>query len=256
MTPQEASYFLVLCADDLITADAIEKLVGVAELDSAIGVVGCLWTTGADPKGVTEPCGTGLPNDISIFDGRWFVKAYLIKLHFATSPQCQLFRRQLLDEAIPFYAPGEMLLDIDVILRTLIHWRYGFVHSALGFTRVHDERVTVKISDPIRAFTANWLAFINRYGPSVMSPADLDKCRRAFLRHYFRRLLLWRFRDRNRALFDSHIALLNAQGVRPSLLDYAEALLEWIWLVLQNRRNDVGAASSLWPRTRAELMRT
>jgi glycosyltransferase involved in cell wall biosynthesis len=57
MTPREADYFLVLCADDLISEDAIEKLVGVAESDPAIGVTGCLWTMGTDPHGVTEPCG-------------------------------------------------------------------------------------------------------------------------------------------------------------------------------------------------------
>jgi glycosyltransferase involved in cell wall biosynthesis len=256
MTPQDADYFLLLCADDLITADAIEKMIEVAELDPTIGVVGCLWTMAVDPNSVTQLCGTGLPNDISIFDGRWFVKAYLIKLHFATSPQCQLFRRHLLDDWVPFYANDEMLMDIDVCLRALIHWKYGFVHSALGFTRVHDERVTTKTTAPTQAFSANWLAFIDRYGPSVMSPIDLNKCRRAYLRHYFRRLLLWRLRDRNRTLFDRHIALLNERGVRPSGLDYVEALLEWTWLSLQNRRNDVGAASSLWSRTWTELNRT
>jgi glycosyltransferase involved in cell wall biosynthesis len=255
MAPAEAGYFLLLCADDLIRADAIEKLVKVAELDPTIGVVGCQWTMGVDPNGSTELCGTGLPNDISVFDGRWFVKAYLIKLHFATSPQCQLFRRRLLDEAIPFYAHHEMLTDIDTCLRTLMNWKYGFVHSPLGFTRLHDARLTATVSGPSQDYTSNWLAFIDRYGPSVMSPAELSKCRRAFLRHYFRRLLLWRFRDRNRALFDRHLALLRAQGVSPNMPDYAEALLEWIWLALRNRRRDVGAASSLWTSARAELIK-
>jgi hypothetical protein len=101
------------------------------------------------------------------------VKAYLIKLHYATSPQCQLFRRQLLDEANPFYANEEMLMDIDVCLHALIHWKYGFVHSELGFTRVHGGRVTAKVTAPTQAFISNWLAFINRYGPSVMPPPDL-----------------------------------------------------------------------------------
>lgn len=256
MTPLDANYFLVLCADDLITKDAIEKLVETAELDPAIGVTGCLWTTGTDLNGKTRPGGMGLPEDISIFDGRWFVKAYLIKYHFATSPQCQLFRRHLLDEANPFYANDEMLMDIDVCLRALIRWKYGFVHSVLGFTREHEGRVTANVNATSQAFTANWLAFIDRYGPSVMPPADFDECRRVFLRHYFRRLLLWRFRDRNKALFESHLALLNARGVRPSLLDYAGALIEWARLVLQNRRHDVGAASGLWSRTRTELIQT
>lgn len=255
MTPAEARYFLLLCADDLIDADAIEKLVDVAECDPAIGVVGCQWTMGIDPDGCKELCGLGLPENISIFDGRWFVKAYLIKMHFATSPQCQLFRRQLLEEANPFYAHNEMLTDIDACLHTLIHWKYGFVHRPLGFTRLHDSRLTATVSGPAQEFTSNWLALIDRYGPSVMPPEDLMKCRRAYLRHYFRRLLLWRFLDRNQALVDRHLTLLRARGVRPTLPNYAEALFEWLWLTLRNRRHDVGAASSLFTSTSAELIK-
>ena len=256
LTPEEATYFLVLCADDLIAPDAIEKLVGVAELDPGIGVVGCLWTMGVNPDGAVEHCGEGLPTDQSIFDGRCFVKAYLIKLHFATSPQCQLFRRRLLEDVKLFYPHNEMLMDIDACLRSLMHSRYGFVHSPLGFTRVHSERVTAQVCGPTQEFSANWLAFIDRYGHDVMSPPDFEKCRRAYLRHYFRRLLVWRFRDRSKTLFDNHLALLKARGVRPSAPDYVEALLEWAWLLIRNRREEVGAATSLWPRTRTELIGT
>jgi hypothetical protein len=94
---------------------------------------------------------------------------------------------------------------------------------------------------------------IKRYGPQVMTRRDLQECERIFLRHYFRRMLLWRFLDRNRALFRSHQAFLAGHGVRPALSDYAEALLEWVWLALQNRRNEVGGARSLWASTWAEL---
>jgi glycosyltransferase involved in cell wall biosynthesis len=256
LTPPEASFFLVLCADDLITPDAIERMVDVAEMDPRIGVVQCLWTMGIKPDRAIQHGGTGLPKDVSIFDGRSFVKAYLIKLHDATSPQCQLFRRSLLDEEALFYPNDEMLMDIDTCLRTLVHWKCGFVHRFLGFTRVHTGRVTAKVTGPTQEFTANWLAFMDRYGPNVMSTTELEECRRVYLRHYYRRLLVWKFRYRNRALFDHHLALLQARGVQPSVADYAEAVLEWAWLLFRNRRNDVGAATRLWPRTRTELMRT
>src|SRR5260370_40722923 len=92
MTPAEGRYFLLLCADDLIRADAIEKLVDVAESDPAIGVVGCQWTTGVDPDGSNELCRPGVPNKLSPFDTRWIVKAYLLKLHFATLRHSELSR--------------------------------------------------------------------------------------------------------------------------------------------------------------------
>jgi glycosyltransferase involved in cell wall biosynthesis len=41
MVPNEASYFIVLCADDVLRPEAIAKLVEVAESDAAIMAVRC-----------------------------------------------------------------------------------------------------------------------------------------------------------------------------------------------------------------------
>jgi glycosyltransferase involved in cell wall biosynthesis len=249
----DVSYFLILCADDMITDDAIEKLVSVAELDPGIGVVGSLWTMGTHPRGEVDLHGEGLPKAMTVFDGRWFVKTYLAKFHSATSPQCQLFRRSILRDDVPFHKYDEMLMDIDVCLRAAIDGKYGFVHAPLGFTREHGDRTTSTVRKLVEDFTANWLALINRHGPSVMSAADLATCRHAYLQHYFRRLLLWRFRDRSKKLYDRHLAFLREQGIQPSLLNYIEALLTWAWQVARGNRGDVGAATSLWPRARLEL---
>ncbi|WOH68048.1 glycosyltransferase family 2 protein [Bradyrhizobium sp. BWA-3-5] len=249
----DVSYFLILCADDLITDDAIEKLVDVAEVDPDIGVVGCQWTTGTQPGGDVDIHGKGLPTDMAVFDGRWFVKTYLTKFHSATSPQCQLFRRSLLRDDVPFHKYDEMLMDIDVCLRAAVDGKYGFVHAPLGFTREHADRTTSTVRKLVEDFTSNWLALINRHGPSVMSAADLVTCRRAYLQHYFRRLLLWRFRDGNKKLYDHHLAILKEQGIQPSPLNYVEALLVWAWQVARGNRGDVGAATSLWPKARLEL---
>lgn len=254
-SPREATYFLVLCADDLITPDAIEKMVALAEQDSCVGIVGCLWTKGADPSSETEGTRFGLPADISVFDGRWFVKAYLMQLHLATSPPCQLIRRDILDEIDPFYSSGTMMMDIDACLKVAVRRKVGFVHARLGFTRIHGGRITDQLAQPGRMYEANWLALIDRYGPEVMGATELEVCRAAFLRYYFRRLLLWRFRDGNQSVYDRHLAFLEARGCRPTVLDYVRALAEWAWLALRNRRSEVGVAKSLWPDTWAELRR-
>jgi len=254
-SPQEARYFLVLCADDLITPDAIEKMVALAEQDSSIGIVACLWTKGTDPSSKTEGTRFGLPADISVFDGRWFVKAYLMQLHLATSPPCQLIRRDILDEIDPFYSSGTMMMDIDACLKVAVRRKVGFVYARLGFTRIHGDRISDRLVQPGRMFEANWLALIDRYGPDVMGAMELGVCRAAFLRYYFRRLLLWRFRDGNKPVYDRHVAFLEERGCRPTVLDYLRALGEWAWLALRNRRNEVGVATSLWPATWAELRR-
>jgi glycosyltransferase involved in cell wall biosynthesis len=252
-SPREASYFLVLCADDLITPDAIEKMVALAEQDTSIGIVGCLWTRGTDPASETAGTRFGLPADISVFDGRWFVKAYLMQLHLATSPQCQLIRRDILDDIDPFYSSDEMLMDVDACLKVAVRRKVGFVYARLGFTRIHGGRITDRLMQPNRMYEANWLTLIDRYGPGVMETSELEACRAAYLRYYFRRLLLWRFRDGNKPLYDRHVAFLEQRGCRPTPYDYMSALSEWAWLALRNRRHEVGVAKSLWPDTLTEL---
>ncbi|WP_423958823.1 glycosyltransferase family 2 protein [Bradyrhizobium sp.] len=252
-SPREATYFLVLCADDLISPDAIEKMVSLAERDPSIGVVGCLWRSGPDPRERAEDSRSGLPSNLSVFDGRWFVKSYLMQLHFATSPQYQLIRRDILDRINPFYSHDKMLMDVDACLKAVIGRKYGLVHERLGFTRVHGGRITDRLTRPNRMHEADWVALIDRYGPSVMSRLEFDKCKAAYLRYYYRRMLLWRFYDGNRPLYDMHFALLKQRGCEPGVFGYLSALAEWAWLALRNRRQEVSVAKSLWPDTWAEL---
>jgi glycosyltransferase involved in cell wall biosynthesis len=253
LCPKEAKYFLVLCADDLIKPRAIEKMVALAQRHPSIGVVGCLWTTGRDPAGEVEHSRCGLPPSVSIYNGRWFIKSYLIQLHYATSPQCQLFRRDMIDDVVPFYSDRKMLTDVDACLNACLSSDYGFVHSELGFTRIHGARVTDKYMGPNRMHEADWLYLIDRYGPETMTSAEFSRCRNAYLHYYFRRLLLWRYKDRNKAVFDLHIGLLKKCGSQPTAWSYFSAICDWFRFAALNRRNEVGIARSLWPRTWAEL---
>ena len=119
------------------------------------------------------------------------------------------------------------------------------MQEVLGWTRVHEGSTTARVSVPNQTYIAEWLAWIDSLGPRVMTPAELAQCRRAHLRHYYRRLLLWRYKDRDRTLFDRHISLLAGRSVHPSLRDYAGALAEWVWLLILNQREQVGAARAL-----------
>src|SRR5262249_4883711 len=44
LVPEEARYFWLLCADDLLKPDAIAKTVRIAESAPSVSVVGCQWT--------------------------------------------------------------------------------------------------------------------------------------------------------------------------------------------------------------------
>lgn len=254
MVPSEAKYFRVLCADDLMTPNAIEQMVALAEANPEVGLVGCLQGFGGTHTNPARIDGGGLPAWRNVFDGRWLVKTYLMRLHGALSPTHMLIERRFLDEETPFYRKGQESFDVEVCLRIMRGCQYGFVHDVIAWTRQHDLSSTIKVSLPFQTYIAEWLAWIDLFGPSVMTPPQLIDCRRAHLRHYFRRLLLWRFKQRNKALFDRHIALLAERGVRPTAWHYAEALGEWGWLAIQNRRDEAGAARALREAVWTELV--
>jgi len=252
-TPPEACYFRLLCADDLMAPSAIEQMVALAQTDPSIGLVGCLQGVGGTQGSPARIDGGGLPDEMQVFDGRWLVKTYLMRLHGALSPTHMLIRRRYLDEEPQFYAADQVSFDVDVCLRLLLRCKYGFIHDVIGWTRLHDESMTAILAAPNQTYIAEWLDWINRHGARIMTPLELKHCQRAHLRHYFRRLLLWRFRDRNQALLARHLAILHRHGVEPTLRTYCEALLDWFWLAARRQRHRVGEASSMRARAWAEL---
>jgi len=254
LAPPEAGYFRLLAADDLMTPSAIEQMVALAESDPAIGLVGCLQGVGGTQASPARIDGGGLPDEIRVFDGRWLAKTYLMRLHGALSPTHMLIRRRYLDEEPQFYAADQLSFDVDVCLKLLPRCKYGFIHDVIGWTRVHEESVTATLAaQKSQTYIAEWLDWIDRHGAGIMTPLELERCRCAHLRHYLRRLLLWRFRDRNQALLEHHLAILGRHGVKPTLNAYLEALLDWLWLAGHRQRHRTGEARDMRARAWAEL---
>jgi glycosyltransferase involved in cell wall biosynthesis len=252
MVPGEAAYFRVICADELMTPDATQRMVQLAETDTEIGLVGSLVGESGAPVDPDLICCVGLPQDRQVFDGRWVIKGYLIQMHRSMSPTHVLIRRDYLDQRVPFYNEKYMMSDLDVCLWMLLNSKYGFIHAPISWSRVHEASVSATVhTDQVTA--QEWLDFIDQYAPLTMSEEEHRMCRRSHLRHHFRRLLLWRFKERNRAKYNTHLEFLRGRSAAPALTDYVEALAEWVMLRVQNRRDDIGSTRSLWAKVHSEL---
>ena len=243
LTPSDASYFRLLCADDLMAPDCIARMVSLAESDPKVGMVGCLEAVGGTPAEPAWIQGYGLPTDIHAFDGTWFLKTYLMRLHRALSSTHMLIRRTFLDAETPFYRDTPISFDVDACMRLLLQTRYGFIHEPLGWTRLHEGSVTSTVTLPDQIFTSEWLLWLDRFGPSVMSEDEVQACRRAHLRHYLRRILLWRFKDGKGdigviasvigAYYYLRIVFYMYFGTEPAVaLDRRMAPVPWVMLML------------------------
>ena len=119
LCPPEAAYFRLLCADDTMPPDAIEKMVVLAETDPEIGLVGCLQAVGSEEAKPERIDGQGLPPHIPVYDGPWLVKTYLMRLHAGLSPTHMLIRCRFLETEKPFFRKGQVSFDVQACLRLL-----------------------------------------------------------------------------------------------------------------------------------------
>jgi glycosyltransferase involved in cell wall biosynthesis len=234
MTPAEAKYFRILCADDTLRPDAITGLVNVAEHDAEIGLVGCLWRA----EGL---CGEELPVGCEVFGGTDIIRSYLRREHSALSGMHMLVRRTELDRHSPFYDDSlASSFDADANLRICMRSKFGFVREELGTWRIHPDSATVAITTKTFTSETGWLILLDRYGPQVLGFREYLECRTRYRRHLLRRLLKARFLEGNREAFTGSLQRLRDRDDAAGLLDFTDALVDWGLLALTRRRHLVG----------------
>jgi|EndMetStandDraft_7_1072992.scaffolds.fasta_scaffold39288_2 glycosyltransferase involved in cell wall biosynthesis len=232
--PEEAAYFWLLCADDLLVPDAIEKAVRVAEGDATVNVVGCRWTG-------DSLCGTELAVDKSVFDGKEVMRKYLRRETMVLSGMNVLYRVRGLDRPSEFYDGTFASFDADATLRMLLYGNYGFVHEELLFWRQHPDSTWSTFGSKHLDYAADWLILLDRYGPYVLGHREYLSCRRAYRNYLIRRLLVSRWRHGNLEEYSSCMNELDAHDDHVGALDFVGAIVDWGSYAIRGRRDEIGS---------------
>jgi glycosyltransferase involved in cell wall biosynthesis len=233
MVPKEAAYFRLLCADDTMAPNAISRMVEVAGRDPGIAIVGALWRA-------SGLCGEELSKDRQIFDGAEVLRSFLRREHSALHGSHTLIRRTQLDAYRPFYDETIDGFDSDANIRACLRNKYGFIHEELCFWRTHEASETATYATRTHIGLAEWLVLLDRYGPHVLGFREYLDCRRAYRRHYLRRLLLVRWRDKDKLMFARHLRGLRERDDAASWVDFIDAMAEFFALAATARRHSVG----------------
>jgi glycosyltransferase involved in cell wall biosynthesis len=233
LVPSEARYFRILCADDTLFPDAISQLVAVAERDPEIGLVGCLWRA----EGL---CGEELPADREIFEGEEVLHGYLRREHNALSGMHVLIRRSEWNPIRQFYDESLGSADTEANMRICLRAKYGFVRAEVGTWRIHANSTTSRIATRTFVHETCWLTLLDRYGPHVLGFRPYMECRTAYRRHLLRRVLKASIVRRSIEAMATCRARLENAGDPVSVLDFADALLDWAVLALTRQRHRVG----------------
>jgi glycosyltransferase involved in cell wall biosynthesis len=143
---KDAEYFKMICADDWIFPQYLEKFIAVMESNAGIGICSSYRI-----DGVRVRCDGLDYYQGSLFNGKQIlVKELKGVLDITGSISTVMYRRSLLEQ-LPYF-PEIFLQDtyhIDTILAfdMLYYSDLGFVFDVLSYTRRHDLTYTSQISD-------------------------------------------------------------------------------------------------------------
>jgi len=218
--PREVKYFRILCADDAMTPDAIERMVELIERDPDVGVVTCKEGVGSALEGYEWPHG-------EIFDGKEIIAATFRGEAPTAASHC-LYRRERYDERAPAFFDGALPYgdDVDVLFAVMAEHKVGYVRAPIAFTRKHPGAISANVHHKKRLHLAEWLIFLHRYGQIGLGE-DAGEFFITFRRYYVRKLLRWALMDLKSPVVEEHAAMLAGGGVAPTLLDYVDALADW-----------------------------
>ncbi len=220
----EAEYIKVLEADNWITADCLERTVRLARKDATIGIVSSYWLEGRYPQG------GGLAYSEQVISGGDVVRQfYLDGGYLFGVPTNLLFRAKALREEPVWFRSIMCSEDIDLCLRLLRKWNFGFVHQVLAFCRVDDTGAFSKIRE--LDFDQAYKYFsISAYGEDFFAGPELADVRRVWEWRYFRRLGWAMVAGRSKAYWEFHQGLFRAAGkqlrIRDLLLPAALTLID------------------------------
>lgn len=219
MTPPEAAYVKFLCADDLVRADAIERMVNIAEAHPNVHLVTAIdvFDDWVKPTEFDQKDG--------VYEGRQVMQR-LLRGTISWFPFPHLFFRVTpgrLDN--PFDPATTPAPDADFAMRLLLDGDMGFVNAPLFYTRMHAESATSHMGGSC-LFIITGLERIQRYGRHVLPQWEFERICSGALRVLLRHILVWRvFRHSNLAA--QTLRTLAELGFKPVPQDYFEAVMTW-----------------------------
>ncbi|MGB0085078.1 MAG: glycosyltransferase family 2 protein [Rhodomicrobiaceae bacterium] len=219
MTPAEAGYIKFLCADDLIRADAVARMVAIAEAHPRVQFVTAIDVF----DDLVKP--HNFDQEDRVYDGRECVRR-LVSGDITWFPFPHLFFRVTPERLEnPFNPAASPAQDADFVFRLLLEGDMGFVNEALFYTRKHESAATSRMGGD-RLFIVTGLRRLRLYGRNVLAPDEFERRSRNAMRLLLRHILAWRASGKSELAAQTMQALVEL-GLEPGLTDYVAAILSW-----------------------------
>jgi glycosyltransferase involved in cell wall biosynthesis len=216
LVSRESKFCKFVLADDWLYPDCLTEMVGLAERNPSVGLVGGFRVnqTHVDLDGV-------IPVSVSVLPGREIARdtllggtylfgtesnvMYLADLVRAREPEFFPELREG-DEFVNFHS------DSDVCYMLLKEHDFGFVHQVLSFTRRHENSVTVTSSLKLSSWLPGHLITLLRHGPTFLQRDEFVRRARSLEHRYLSTLA--RSAVRGRLFRDTHYRAYHRGAVK------------------------------------------
>jgi glycosyltransferase involved in cell wall biosynthesis len=195
----QSKYCKIVHADDLLFPHCIENMVGLAEENPTVGIVGAYVLEGTRVKcdglhypsaviGGSEVCGSTLNRKYYLFG----------------SPSSLLIRSDLIRKRTPFYQERYLqVVDQEVCYYLLQNTDFGFVHNVLTYSRLHDNSVTSSVT-PLNRLIIEELTLLVEYGPIYLSATNYKQCLSKRMEAYYKFLGSSIFKNKDKNFWNFH----------------------------------------------------
>ncbi len=165
----QSKYCKVVCADDWLYPECIERMVQLAEDHPSAAIVGSYVIRGGEIQHV------GLPRERSVFTGREVCRLHLLdNVQVVGAPTSMLYRSDIVRSETNFFPGPTLSADVSACYRSLQHHDLGFVHQVLAFLRVQNNSLSATKA-PLRAFWLDRVVFFAEFGRVVLSEEEFPQ---------------------------------------------------------------------------------
>lgn len=221
----ESKYCKVVQADDWLFPECIEKMVGIAESNPTVGIVGSyrLEETKVSCDGLSYPS--------TVVSGKEICRSSLLGgPYIFGSPTTLLIRSDLIRSHKYFYNEKNLHADVEACYAVLKDYDFGFVHQVLSFTRRHNETETT-FAKRLNTYILGDLIILKKYGPIYLNNEEYEKLLKKEIKNYYRKLAKDILKKREKKIWNYHKKGLKELGYSLNLIKILGASI----IVLYNK---------------------
>lgn len=235
-----SKYCKVVSADDWLFPECIARLVGVAEANPSVGIVGSYQLSGSGANWrAWRVRWAEIPYPNEKVSGREISRRFLLGGPYVFgSPTSVLYRCDLVRKEKAFYPNSSPHGDTSACLKCLQTSDFGFVHQVLSYERIHDVAISTECRE-VNTYLSSWLSDLLEYGPAHLTSAELSGRRDEMLCDYYKFLAVSVFHHRGRAFWDYHRQRLNETGYPLSRIRLTKDVIAKLLDLLLNPKQTV-----------------